>query len=83
MLEIQPGAQLAAESGAVTRKRNMDRTLRNVMLLCLNIACVVYSKKILSVCKTGENRENYILRDGITESHVAWGSFNDEISSTG
>ena len=54
------------------------------VLLCLNIAFVVSSKDILSVRKTGENRGDYILLEGrIAENHVAWGSYEDNISSNG
>ena len=53
------------------------------MLLFLTIGGVVYSQEIVSVCKSGNSREDYILREGVAENHIAWGSYEDKISSTG
>ena len=53
------------------------------LLLCLNIAYAVSSKDILSVYKTGENRGDYTLREDISDGHMVWGSFEDDISSNG
>ena len=53
------------------------------LILSLNIVHVICLKEILSICKTGETRKDYTLHEGIAGNHVAWGSYNDKISSTG
>ena len=56
---------------------------RAYILLFLTVGSVVNSKEILSVSKTGNSRKDYTLHEGVGENHIAWGSYEDKISSTG
>ena len=41
------------------------------------------TKQVVSILKTGVGREEYILNDGVAKDSIVWGSFDDQIASTG